>query len=107
MKTIETNLQVSEDKTVYLTLPVVTELQPGVYHVVVVIDEKSIQPVKETKKEPLKLNVFKLKTTHPPGPLSFASQKRGGVRRGSKKGESRKFVFPCSPSLFQREGARG
>ncbi len=59
MKTIETNLQVSEDKTVVLTLPRVAELRPGVYHVVMVIDEKPIQPVEETKKNPLNLNVFK------------------------------------------------
>jgi hypothetical protein len=59
MKTIETNIQVSGDRKLHLTLPLVEELQPGVYHVVMVIDEQLIQPVAEAKKKPLKLNVFK------------------------------------------------
>jgi hypothetical protein len=61
MKTIETDVHISEDKTIHLTLPEVSELQPGMYHVVVVIDDEPIQPVAETKKKPLKLHEFELK----------------------------------------------
>jgi len=61
MKTIETNIQVSEDRKLHLTLPLVEELQPGVYHVVMVIDEQPVQPLAETKKKPLKLHEFELK----------------------------------------------
>jgi hypothetical protein len=59
MKTIETNVHISEDKTLHVTLPEASELQPGMYHVVVVIDDEPMQSVVKTKKKPLKLNVFK------------------------------------------------
>jgi hypothetical protein len=58
MKTIETDLQVSGDHRLQMTLPsTLEELQPGVYHVVMVIDERPLQPIKA--QEPFKLNVFK------------------------------------------------
>ena len=39
MKTIETNVHISKNKTFQLMSPVFTELAPGDYHIVMVIDE--------------------------------------------------------------------
>jgi hypothetical protein len=60
MKTIETNVQIAEDQTLHIPLTGVREIRPGMYHVVLIIDEQSVQPVVERKKTPLKLNTFEL-----------------------------------------------
>ena len=60
MKTIETNVRIAEDQILHLPLTGVREIRPGVYHIVLIIDEQSLQAVVERKKTPLKLNTFKL-----------------------------------------------
>jgi hypothetical protein len=59
MKTIETNVQIAEDQTLHIPLTGVREIRPGMYHIVLIIDEQPVQPVIEKKTKPLKLNVFK------------------------------------------------
>lgn len=58
MKTIETDIQISEDNTLHITIPKAQKLQPGIYHVVMVIDDKNTRTEREKSYEPLKLHVF-------------------------------------------------
>jgi hypothetical protein len=62
MKTIETDVHISEDRTFRVTSPIFAELSPGDYHVVMVIDEIPIRSQSRTEsasKVPLNLHVFK------------------------------------------------
>lgn len=58
MKTIETNLRITEDNTISLTLPQDERLPSGIYHVLVVIDENPVQTAELSPKKPLKLKSF-------------------------------------------------
>jgi len=62
MKTIETNVHISENRTFQVTAPVFTELAPGDYHVVMVFDEIQLsahqQNIVKVSEKPLHLNVF-------------------------------------------------
>jgi hypothetical protein len=60
MKTIETNVRISEDRMLHLPLPGAHTFEPGTYHIVVIIEEQPVQPAHEASKAPLEFKMIEL-----------------------------------------------
>jgi hypothetical protein len=60
MKTIEIDVRIADDNLLHVPLSGAETLQPGMYHVVVIIEEQPVQATRKPSKEPLELNMLEL-----------------------------------------------
>ena len=60
MRTIEANVQISEDHSLSVSLPVLKEYQPGTYYALIVLDDAPQSLPATMKNQPFQLNVFDL-----------------------------------------------
>ena len=60
MRTIDANVQISEDHSLSVSLPVLKEYQPGTYHALIVLDDAPQSAPAAIKHQSFRLNVLDL-----------------------------------------------